>query len=675
MRRAQVSLFVILGIVLVVSTALFVTLRGRVGEQSLQPVSEAGAQLPNEFSAVQPFVESCLEKTAKEAGIRLGERGGYIYTEALSPESAPTEGDAMRMSRGSTLILPYWFYLESANSCQGRCAFTSARLPLTGGNSVETQIERYVDEHLGACLGGFRSFTDLGFEVKPGEWKTKAVVGASDVAISLDFPLTVTRGGSKETFRQFSASLDVPLRDIYTLAQHIADTEKDYRFLERATLNLIVGFSGRDSQLLPPLADSTFTLSPGKRWVKSQVKQRIQGILTSYIPLIRMSGTPGFSSIETDSLLSDKLYGQMVIPNNSSVSDVEVSFLYLDFWDPYFDLNCDGEICKPEESVIDILPIGVQRYNFVYDLSFPALVELRSAEAFNSEGYTFSFLLESNIRRNAPLPALYQPIPGIEDEFGTQLCDADKRTSGAIAFTIKDKATRQPLSDVDISYSCIESCVIGTAQNGALSSRLPLCLGGTLSFRKDGYVTVFQRFDARLDEPGQVEAELAALKELQVDVRKRMLQYRDGQWKLAGEQPLEEGDTAVITLTQKNGAASVSFEAKPGEPFSVQLAEGLYAGTVDLFTEKRLVIPERTLEFEDEKVKVDRIEQEGFASGSASFTYSITSEDLSHGKLVLSVLSPDILGIPLEERQMGHLNILNKLDDESYAEQVRPRFE
>ena len=106
-----------------------------------------------------------------------------------------------------------------------------------------------------------------------------------------------------------------------------------------------------------------------------------------------------------------------------------------------------------------------------------------------------------------------------------------------------------------------------------------------------------------------------------------------------------------------------------------QLAQGVYSGRLDMFTEKKLVIPERTIEVEDEDVDIPRIEQDGFASGAAAFTYAFTEDDLGHQKLVLYILSPDLLAIPLEDRQMEQLNILNRLDDDTYAGQVRPRFE
>ena len=86
---------------------------------------------------------------------------------------------------------------------------------------------------------------------------------------------------------------------------------------------------------------------------------------------------PSYSSPKTQTLSSeevstgntykDKLYNLgFGIPNNSSVQEIEVAFEYLNFWDIYFDLNCNGEICEPEAMFTDLLPIGVQRYNFAY---------------------------------------------------------------------------------------------------------------------------------------------------------------------------------------------------------------------------------------------------------------------------------------------------------------------
>ncbi len=170
-KKAQVTAFIIIGIVLLLSTFLFFRLKGSIDREEIAPgVTMIVEQLPTEFLPVKPFVENCLEKTAKEGLVLLGQRGGYIYTDDLRPSTLSTEGNAVRFSRQSELILPYWYYLSSSNDCIGECAFESQILRLKDGeDSVEGQLSKYVEENLEECIDGFKGIEELGFEVEEGK--------------------------------------------------------------------------------------------------------------------------------------------------------------------------------------------------------------------------------------------------------------------------------------------------------------------------------------------------------------------------------------------------------------------------------------------------------------------------------------------------------------------------
>jgi hypothetical protein len=76
-KRSQVTLFIILALIILVSVILFLFLKSNIEKEEIAPgVSMIVEELPSEFLPVRPYVENCLKKTAKQAITILGDRGG-----------------------------------------------------------------------------------------------------------------------------------------------------------------------------------------------------------------------------------------------------------------------------------------------------------------------------------------------------------------------------------------------------------------------------------------------------------------------------------------------------------------------------------------------------------------------------------------------------------------------
>src|SRR3989344_5423225 len=128
--------------------------------------------------------------------IIIGKQGGYISLtdKTLSKESFiitqnPTDSDAVSFTSDSDLDIPYWWYLKSANNCQGDCKYASKRPELSKtDNSIEKQLERYIDLKFKDCLNDFEPFIEQGFKVTEiGKIKSDVVIGSNDVVVVVDY--------------------------------------------------------------------------------------------------------------------------------------------------------------------------------------------------------------------------------------------------------------------------------------------------------------------------------------------------------------------------------------------------------------------------------------------------------------------------------------------------------
>jgi hypothetical protein len=696
-KKGQITLFILVGIILLLSFSVYVYIKNRTVEEAFkEPILE---EVPTELQPVYSYVDECVTKVAVEGLKKMGQQGGYvdIGNWGISTSSVePTNADGLMFSPGSSLKIPYWWYLKSDNACEEMCEFTQKRPSLyrkMGEPSIEGQLDNYVNEHLEDCLRDFKFFRDKGFNIKKlGVVSTTTNVAEDDVTFYVEYPLEIEKE-TKQKISKFFVRIPIDLKTIYEQATVLTNLEAEYRYLERDILNLIVGFSGVDEDRLPPMSDTEFKFGRGVFWKKSEVKQKIIDILSTYIQFLQVYGAHNYKPrVFLDNRLKESLYNEgMLVPSNESYKNLDVSFDYQGWWPIYFELNCEGELCQPDSGSSSFLPLlGIQRYNFAYDVSFPVLVEIHDPYALNNEGYSFMFFLEANIRNNQPLVEKFEPLEVAAVIRRSMLCDLDKRNSGEVTINIKDKATDKHLDGVKVSYSCAgESCFIGVTKGGVLKEKLPVCLGGVVTYLKEDYLTYYQTLSTKLDEENSLSVALEPFRYKKFEVRKkRVVKTADG-WKFNNNPvDLDIEEQATITLKRKGTINEEEFQTigeykgNQTEPSEIKILPGRYDINIQLLSDKKIVIPEQTRKvgswWNEQEYTIPKTEFNGsFPSGGLKIEYTFTADDLGKDKIVLYAVSPDIAGIPESSRVIEDLEQISKVDEYSliYSSALKPTFE
>src|SRR3989338_4960021 len=359
--KAQVSIFVIFSIVILVAAVLGYYLNTESHKEEIAPgVFISAKDIPTQIDPVNAFVTQCLDDTAVEGLILIGEHGGYIgidnpklSKQSFRPNDDHKESDAVAFAPGSDFKIPYWWYLESSNNCEGTCRFASKRPPLKNDeDSIERQLDRYIEKKLPDCIDSFKSLEEQGFEINElSAIKASSKITENDVIVVLDYSLEIKKEDITSNLDQFFVRMPVELQKIYGLATEITNMQQKYHFLERQTMNLISSFSSVDGDKLQPISDMRFEFGSATSWRKSEVKEKVESILTSYIPLFQVDGTKNFNRGFYPSELKQRLYDSMIVPvADQGYGNLEVTFAYLDFWPLYFDMNCNGDVCQPESA-------------------------------------------------------------------------------------------------------------------------------------------------------------------------------------------------------------------------------------------------------------------------------------------------------------------------------------
>ena len=509
-RKAQITIIIIIGIVLLFVFAGVLYIINKTTEDKYDQQKEVIiSQVPQEFNHVKKFTDDCLQSVAGKGLTLLGQQGGYIYPDLAGEfkKDAPTESAGIAFEPAK---IPYWWYVSSKNP-DPKITYSSLqpslKKPIQKAEdemTVEKQLARYIKEKLNdECLKGYASFKETGFTVKAGKMETAVFVNPTDVGIYLDYPLEISKGEAKSNPEKFYVSIPLELQKIYSMASLITEAEKNFSFLERQELDFYQVFSGVDVNKLPPTSATTFEFVGTAYWNKPTVKERLQEMLSSYTPMLRVLGSNNFFRYEYSSTIKypelvQKIYDNNILPLNGA-EGLEVRFDYLG-WELYYDVNSEGDTIKPNDIFVQysLLNFGMQNYNTVYDLSWPVLVTVTDPAAFGGKGYSFSFALESNIRNNKPAQPEQVLPPAIGAAAKSMVCDKDKMKAGPLVFKLVDSYTQEPLEKVQLSFSIPQqdTCVIGqTDSSGKLAEKFPAVYGGVANFIKQDYLINYYPLD------------------------------------------------------------------------------------------------------------------------------------------------------------------------------------
>ncbi|MBI2565268.1 hypothetical protein HYV79_04790 [Candidatus Woesearchaeota archaeon] len=692
-KKGQLTLFIILGLILLILAGVLIywyTLEPAITEKL-----PAIAVVPEEIKEVSDVFSSCLKENLEQALIQLGMHGGFLETKTFLHNSlSPTEAGAnsIKLTRESSLILPYWWYLSNSNQCDrtGNCEFKQNKPSFT---SIQQDLTKKLKEQIPICIALVQTMP--GYEVKAKEQPFFDILFQKEsISALVKYPLEIKKGEVVKTIDQFLAVVDLNLREILDLADTVTQYEAVSGFLGTFSYNIINYYMGLDENEIPPSNAYTFDFSAGKYWTKSKVKETVKTLLTSFTPFLKAGGTQNYQYIFAPKGLADPerfelLYNrEFTLPLEKTFPSLKIRFVYLPDWEPYFDLDCNGELCLPESFLGKFnFVFGLQKYHFVYDLSFPVLVEITNPTALDGKGYSFRFFLEGNLRANKPLKTDTPPTSTFEETSNMMYCSPEQFTSPPVELSFIDRKTKQNIQNITVLYTCgTDTCNLGVARQGILNQPLPRCIGGLLTALKDNYATSYTLLDVE-DEAVKEAVILEPYVKFNVKAERISLRKTPQGW-IADEQgvvPLRDEHILIIMTRQSKEnedkySALVELYGNPTreQKKTIEIIPGKYNIQVVsmLEPEKSLIIPkdERCWNIPKKKFPLKKekecfyipekdiefTKEQPFITSQFSYEWSITPQVLDAGReIIFPYPSIDIVSLSQENRKIEDISAVN----------------
>mgnify|MGYP005626409715 CR=1 FL=1 len=177
MRRAQVSLFMIIGLVILV-IAFFLIYIQSLQYENLDIIDE---EIDVDTKSIELFVGECITNVALEGIYDNSLTGGYF----LLPEHSTTE---------LYDNLPY--YYDFGNSF------------LPSDEILASEVAYYVDVMLDLCLDDFTYFKDQGYEISFEAPNSNALLDPNKLTINTNMPITLTSIDKTTQVSNFQVEVD-----------------------------------------------------------------------------------------------------------------------------------------------------------------------------------------------------------------------------------------------------------------------------------------------------------------------------------------------------------------------------------------------------------------------------------------------------------------------------------
>jgi hypothetical protein len=491
-RKAQVTAFVILGLVVFFSIIMlvFITSSNNTSKANYEFRKYSG---PVDRGQIQSYVEGCIQSVVKPAVYRMASQGGYINVpvDFYLPQ-IPVTGINPRMvqavaplTRAKLVNVPYAYY-------NGEDHFPTIE-------EMEEELSYYVTVETDRCLDKFKAFNyDLDFTEKtPLEIKT--TIAEEKISFNAKYDIEFKSKDKKRTFsfNTFRGETNLRLGKLRELARQIVNYQAESHFLENTTTEILAF-----SEL--PYEGLEFSCAD-KKWLISDLESTFKKYLTNNLPYIRLENTRyNQSEFYRGKDGTSEYYSKNFAFHftDDDFSDVRVDTYYNDYWDLNMDVypKNNGNIVKPLKVGIQSYFMCVKTYHHRYDFNFPVMFRL--IDTYKDETLVFNLAVPVSIRKNQPFKNdLYVPYGNVKKQYSNEEYCTEDELLYPIEIRAYDDENEEFVSNVSLDYSCgIYTCEnVGyidyprrgnlriAGKNPSFNGKLPECTGGLLTLRADGY--------------------------------------------------------------------------------------------------------------------------------------------------------------------------------------------
>ena len=528
-KKAQVTIFIIIAVVIIASIAIFFVVRNVFFDRD-------DGQLDS--SQIFDFFDVCIEEKTKQAISISGSQGGYVNVPEFEAGSVYSPLSNHLDFLG--VPVPYWYYISSNSVIKEQ---------VPSKTLIERQIADFLNNEIRYC--DFSPFIIQGYEINiASPILTNVKILDKEIRVEVKTNLNFKKDEQASSKSIHKVNVKSEFGEFYNLAKEIYDKEKQDAFLELYTQDVLYNYA--------PVTGSDISCSP-LIWNAQEVSNDLRNAISANIQALKVN--------DGSSNKKDKYF---TVPVKTSEN---VRFLYLKDWPSKI------EIWPAENNLLIAEPIGLEQglgilgfcyvpYHFVYDIYHPVLIQIYNQEEI------FQFPVSVVIDKSVPRNSISSDEP-VEFGYFDSFC-ANANTEIEV-FTFD--SSLNPI-EAGISFECLNQlCNVGqtriSGNDAILKTSFPQCVNGKIIAKAENYVVSEKIIST--NEAGSVNLVLDKLYELDIDVIVGGVSVES-----MANKPL-----IVLSFVSDKYFTTVAYP----EQTKIKLAEGLYNVTAQVFSGSSLIIP------------------------------------------------------------------------------------
>ena len=192
-KKSQVTMYVILGIVILIVISIIFFLRANIINSVFKQESQKIKEVPPQVQVINDFVQDCVQSVSEDALYVIGYHGGYFIT----PDPSTVDK------------IPYYFINNKSI--------------IPTKERIEVEISKYINQELKFCTNNFSNFSE--FKINQGNVNTKTSIKGNGTFIDVEYPLNIKKGEINYQLKDFSTILPIRLELIYSVSKTIIDKQ------------------------------------------------------------------------------------------------------------------------------------------------------------------------------------------------------------------------------------------------------------------------------------------------------------------------------------------------------------------------------------------------------------------------------------------------------------------
>ena len=254
-KRGQVTLFIIVGIVIILLVVLAVSFRSELSD-FFSDLTGSETIVAEQLQPIQNYLDTCLEDVSLEAIELLAAQGGYIH---IPKDKYPISvrnifSNYLELLPGVNVV--YWFYEDGVGNQLNQ-------VPTIQG--MEQELENYIVDKFQECVEGTNTYKELGYEIEISDnARAEVDIARENVQVQVRRTINAEYKGVGDRWSRHNADVNVPLGEVYEAALDVMNKENEEVWLENATMNYIILYDF-------PYSNVEFTCS-AKIWNKQDLE-------------------------------------------------------------------------------------------------------------------------------------------------------------------------------------------------------------------------------------------------------------------------------------------------------------------------------------------------------------------------------------------------------------------